>query len=134
MLPTRIPHYCHGRSCGGCLAHSKELPHATVFHWKHIMQDITMFITKCLVCQRALSQLTFLWTLFRSFLELRAINILVVVDWFTKYVHFIALSHPFITKEVAHGFRAEIVRLHRFTTIIVLLIGVMLSPEWTKTN
>lgn len=45
--------------------------------------------------------------------------ILVVVDRLSKYSHFIALHHPFSTKEVTQLFIKEIVRLHAFSKIVV---------------
>jgi transposase InsO family protein len=45
--------------------------------------------------------------------------ILTVVDRFSKYAHFIALSHPYTAKSVAHMFFAEIVRLHGIPMSIV---------------
>lgn len=38
--------------------------------------------------------------------------ILVVVDRYTKYNHFIALKHPFTAAHIAHTFLLNIVKLH----------------------
>ncbi|KAF0921687.1 hypothetical protein E2562_030991 [Oryza meyeriana var. granulata] len=38
--------------------------------------------------------------------------ILTVVDCFSKYYHFIPLSHPYTAESVAQAFFADIVRLH----------------------
>ena len=46
-------------------------------------------------------------------------TILVVVYKFTKYAHFLALSHPFTAKQVAELFIREVVRLHGFPQTIV---------------
>ena len=45
--------------------------------------------------------------------------ILTVVDRFSKYAHFIALSHPYTAASVARAFFDGIVRLHGFPTSIV---------------
>jgi hypothetical protein len=45
--------------------------------------------------------------------------ILTVVDRFSKYKHFIALSHPYTADSVAHVFFVEIVRLHGIPASIV---------------
>ncbi|GAA0148587.1 hypothetical protein LIER_07986 [Lithospermum erythrorhizon] len=45
--------------------------------------------------------------------------ILVVVDWFTKYSHFIALSHPFTTTTIAQFFLDHIYKLHGMPTHII---------------
>jgi len=45
--------------------------------------------------------------------------ILTVVDRFSKYAHFIALSHPYTASTVARAFFDGIVRLHGFPTSIV---------------
>jgi transposase InsO family protein len=45
--------------------------------------------------------------------------ILTVVDRFSKYAHFIALSHPYTAASVARAFFEGIVRLHGFPTSIV---------------
>lgn len=45
--------------------------------------------------------------------------ILVVVDRFSKYAHFIALSHPYTAVSVAQAFFRDIVRLHGIPETIV---------------
>jgi hypothetical protein len=45
--------------------------------------------------------------------------ILIVVDRFSKYAHFIALSHPYTATSVARAFFDVIMRLHGFPSSIV---------------
>ena len=50
----------------------------------------------------------------------RAVNcILVVVDRFSKYSHFLALAHPFTASTVAKLFLDNVYKLHGMPTIIV---------------
>ena len=46
-------------------------------------------------------------------------NVLVVVDRFTKFAHFIGLSHPYIAQEVARAFMDRVVALHGVTSVII---------------
>lgn len=60
-------------------------------------------------------------------------TILVVVDKFSKYSHFIALSHPFTAKTVAALFCREIVRLHGIPRSILSDRNVVfLSAFWQE--
>ena len=45
--------------------------------------------------------------------------IFVVVDRFTKFAHFLGLSHPYITQEVAHIFLDQVVKLHGVPQTII---------------
>jgi transposase InsO family protein len=45
--------------------------------------------------------------------------VLIVVDCYSKYVHFIALDHPYTTTSMARVFFDNIVRLHRVPSSIV---------------
>jgi hypothetical protein len=45
--------------------------------------------------------------------------ILTIVDRFSKYSHFIALSHPYTTTSVARAFFEGVVHLHGFPQSIV---------------
>ena len=45
--------------------------------------------------------------------------IMVVVDRFTKYAHFIPLSHPYIDLSVAQAFVDNIIRLHGPPKLII---------------
>ena len=46
-------------------------------------------------------------------------SILVVVDKFSRYAHFVALSHPFTVFQVAQAFVANIYKLHGLPESIV---------------
>lgn len=60
-------------------------------------------------------------------------TILVVVDRFTKYAHFLSLKHPFNAQSVAALFVREIVRLQGFPLIIVSdRDKIFLSLFWRK--
>ena len=45
--------------------------------------------------------------------------ILVVIDKFTKYGHFIALAHPFTALQVAQAYMANIYKLHGLPESII---------------
>uniref|UniRef100_A0A8R7QCZ2 Integrase catalytic domain-containing protein n=1 Tax=Triticum urartu TaxID=4572 RepID=A0A8R7QCZ2_TRIUA len=45
--------------------------------------------------------------------------ILVVVDRFTKYAHFVALNHLIIVQSVAQVFTGNVFKLHGLPTVIV---------------
>jgi hypothetical protein len=47
-------------------------------------------------------------------------TILVVVDTFSKYVHFLPLLHPFTTFKVAHVFLNLVYKLHGMLVSIIL--------------
>jgi hypothetical protein len=45
--------------------------------------------------------------------------ILVVVDKFTKYGHFLPLSHPYTARSVAQAFLSNIYKLHGLPSVII---------------
>lgn len=60
-------------------------------------------------------------------------TILVVVDCLSKYAHFIALSHPFMTPQIAQKILNEIVRLHGVShSIVTDKDMVFLSCFWNE--
>ncbi|KAL5714908.1 hypothetical protein ACHQM5_016810 [Ranunculus cassubicifolius] len=59
--------------------------------------------------------------------------ILVVVDRFSKYSHFVAIKHPFSASSIARIFIDQIFKLHGLPTSIVSDRGsVFISNFWTK--
>jgi hypothetical protein len=48
--------------------------------------------------------------------------ILIIIDRFSKYAHFITLSHPYSAALVAHAFFDGIVHLHGFPMSIVTTV------------
>lgn len=138
LIPTLIAEF-HSSNVGGhsgLLRTYKRM--AAVVYWRGMMRDIQDFISKCDTCQRnkyltlapaGLLQplpvpqrvwdevsMDFITGLPRAHGK---DTILVVVDRFTKYAHFLALSHPFSAKDVAQLFIDHVVKLHGFPQSIV---------------
>jgi hypothetical protein len=58
---------------------------------------------------------------------------MVVVDRFTKYAHFVALSHPYTARKIAATFVTHIVRLHGVPkTMVSDRDPVFLSTFWKE--
>ena len=108
------------------------------FYWKGWKKSIQEFVSTCQVCQKnkwetvqpaglmqPLTIPTKIWAdISMDFVEaLPKVSgktvILVVVDRFSKYAHFIALSHPYTAVSVAQAFFRDIVRLHGIPETIV---------------
>lgn len=109
-----------------------------LFAWSGLKQAITSFVQSCEVCQQAkiehckiprlLSPLhvpTQPWDIVSmDFIEGlpssdRYSTILVVVDKFTKYGHFIPLAHPFTALKVAQLYMANVYKLHGMPSAII---------------
>lgn len=56
----------------------------------------------------------------------------VVMDRFTKYGHFIALSHPYTAKKVAHAFIQNVFKLHGLPNTIVLYKNSVFTSNFWK--
>lgn len=108
------------------------------FYWKGWKKTIQDYIRNCVVCQRnkwetlqpagllqPLPIPTAIWAdISMDFVEaLPKVSgksvLLVVVDRFSKYAHFIPLGHPYTAESVARVFFSEIFRLHGLPETIV---------------
>uniref|UniRef100_A0A0A9TKS5 Uncharacterized protein n=1 Tax=Arundo donax TaxID=35708 RepID=A0A0A9TKS5_ARUDO len=109
-----------------------------VFHWPNLKKDIEGYIEKCPVCQitktehvsypgllEPIELSDMAWThLTMDFIEglpkSRSKDvILVVVDRFTKYAHFMALSHPYTVQQVVQLFMEHVFKLHGMPISII---------------
>jgi hypothetical protein len=138
-LQLDLLHAMHSSPIGG---HSGF--HATYHHIKHLFawprmkNQIRTFVANCSVCQQAKSErvpypglleplavpngswqvvtMDFITGLPKSS---RYDCIMVVVDKFSKYAHFIPFAHPFTTLSVATAYMKDIYRLHSLPETIV---------------
>jgi hypothetical protein len=130
---------CHSSALGG---HS-SIPVTyrrmkKLFAWRGMKKDVTQFISACVVCQMAkpdrIKSLVLLqpvdipkgaWqTVSLDFVTglLQSENadyILVVVDEFTKFAHFLPLKHPYTAFLVAKVFLYHVYKLHGLLTAII---------------
>jgi len=109
-----------------------------LFSWPGMKDDIAAFIKGCSTCQQAkvehvrapgmlqpLPIPTQAWQVVcMDFIEglpksQRYDSILVVVDKFTKYAHFVPLSHPYTALQVAQAYVDNIYKLHGLPKSIV---------------
>jgi len=109
-----------------------------LFYWPNMKQDIRDYISKCQVCSQAKSEHCRLpgllhplpvpsqaWhTISLDFIEglpksKSYDTILVIIDKFSKYGHFIPLSHPYTALSVAQLFLSNIYKLHGLPTMII---------------
>jgi hypothetical protein len=109
-----------------------------LFSWPQLKQSVTKFVQECQICQQAKvdhSRLPGLlqplpvpdsaWTIVSmDFIEGlpksgKFDTILVVVDKFTKYAHFLALAHPYTALSVAQLYFNGIYKLHGLPQAII---------------
>lgn len=109
-----------------------------LFAWHGMKSAFCLFVQSCTVCQQAkpyrarlpgllqpLEVPAAAWQVISmDFVEALPLSsgsncILVVVDTFSKYAHFLPLKHPFSAEVVAQKFLAEVYRLHGLPLAIV---------------
>jgi hypothetical protein len=109
-----------------------------LFAWPGMKKMVKTFVAQCLTCQQAKTERikypgllqplpvpSYAWQIvILDFIEGLPKSkgydcILVVVDKFSKYAHFIALAHPFTALHVAKVFMDTIFKLHGLPTAII---------------
>lgn len=109
-----------------------------VFYWPAMIEDVKKIIQECEVCQRCKDEQVAYPGLLQplpvperawehismDFIESFPKSegqdiILVVIDRYSKYAHFIALAHPFTASQIARVFMDTIYKLHGLPKSIV---------------
>ena len=127
-----------------------------IFHWPGMKQQVVEFLKQCPTCQINKAEHTeypgllqplpvpeFAWThISMDFVEGLPTSknkdmILVVVDRFTKYAHFISMKHPINVHSVARAFRENIFKLHGLPTVMVtdrdrIFTSILVPPTTHK--
>lgn len=131
-LRTKLIAAMHSSPIGGHSGiHSTYHNVKHLFHWKGLKQQVEDFVKQCAVCQHAKHEHSHPPGLLQplpipagawqdislDFIEGLLISegsnaILVVVDRFTKYAHFLPLKHPFTAHQVAKLLLDSVVKLH----------------------
>jgi transposase InsO family protein len=139
ILQQRLIRAFHSSPLGGhsgIPATTKRLQ--VLFAWLGLRKHVDEFVRSCPTCQQAkvervkypgllqpLATPTAAWQVISlDFVEGLPQShgydcILVVVDLFSKYSHFIALKHPFTALSVSNQFMLHIYKLHGLPTAIV---------------
>lgn len=108
------------------------------FSWPQMKKSVQDFVAGCQVCQQAKSEHVKLPSLLQplpvptgawnvicmDFIEGLPLShnhnvILVVIDKFTKYAHFVILRHPFTAAIVANAFMNTVYKLYGLPNIII---------------
>jgi hypothetical protein len=138
------------RGHSGTQATYQRLKH--MFSWKGLKQDVDNFVKQCLTCQKAkhsqqhpaglLQPLPIpegAWQeISMDFIEglptSEFCNVIVVmVDRFTKYAHFLAVRHPYTAQGIAQLFLDNVVKLHGLPKMIVTdKDPIFLSKFWKE--
>ena len=152
-LQTRLIATLHSLAIGGHSGTNATYHRLKyLFSWKGMKQDVDSFVKQCSICQHAkhvnalpsglLAPLPIpegAWQqISMDFIEgLPTSNgfnaILVVVDSFTKYAHFLPLKHPFTTAHIARLVLDNIVKLHGLPkSIITDRDKIFVSAFWKE--
>ena len=152
LIPT-ILHTYHDSVFGGHSGFLRTYKRmAAELHWEGMKQEVKKYCEECMICQRnktltlspaglltPLEVPTRVWEdISMDFVEglPKAAGyevLLVVVDRFSKYGHFIPMKHPYTAKTVAEIFVKEVVRLHGYPKSIVSdRDKVFLSHFWRE--
>jgi hypothetical protein len=138
-LKHKVLSFVHFDPTSGHSRYDKTLQRANNdFFWKGMRKDLKSFIRGCDVCQRSKHENSFpagllqplpipsrVWSqITMDFIEGLSLSkgqsvIMVVVDRLSKYVHFLALSHPYTTVSVARMFVSQVFKLHGMPISIV---------------
>jgi hypothetical protein len=131
--------YIHSNPTTGHSGYHKTIDRAKAdFYWNGMHKDIKKFVRECSVCQENKHETTHPAGLLQPLpIPTRAWSdismdfikglpssqgfmvIFVVVDRFTKYGHFLPLSHPYTASKVAEIFLANVLKLHGMPRTIV---------------
>lgn len=138
FIATILQEY-HNSAVGGHAGELKTYQRvAREWFWSGMRKEISQYVQACKICQQyktstlkpagllqPLPVPTKVWDeISLDFIEglPRSMGydvILVAVDRFTKYAHFLGLTHPFNAQSVTAVFVKEIVQLHGFPSVIV---------------
>jgi hypothetical protein len=109
-----------------------------LFYWPGLKKAVESFVSQCSTCQRSkhenckyprlldpLPRPNMAWShITINFIEALPKSqgnevILVAVDKFTKYAHFISLSHPYTINSVVQAVMDHVIKLHGPPTVII---------------